>query len=72
MPAYSVHQAKSQLSKLIQRVARGEKVIIRNRNQPVAELKAVSTPERRLGRYTGQVKMAADFDAPLDDLREYS
>jgi len=66
MPKYNVHEAKTQLSKLMERVAAGEEVIIAKSGVPVARL-VPATPalERPLGTEKGRVFVADDFDAPL-------
>jgi prevent-host-death family protein len=43
----SIHEAKTQLSALIQAVDRGEEVVITKRNKPVARLVPVQPPRRR-------------------------
>ena len=63
----NVHEAKTQLSRLLQRVSEGEEIIIANRGIPVARL--VPIPQKRgrreLGIEHGRVKIAENFDAPL-------
>jgi len=65
----NVHQAKTQLSKLLRRVAAGEEISIANRGVPVARLVPVSKGERKRsqGAYGDTIKIADDFDAPLPD-----
>ena len=63
MPSVSVLEAKKNFSKLLQRVAAGEEIVITNRGIPVARLVPVST--RPLGFDKGRVQIAKDFDAPL-------
>ncbi len=66
MPKYNVHEAKTHLSKLLERVAAGEEVIIAKSGVPVARLvPAAPTLERSLGTEKGRVFIADDFDAPL-------
>ena len=71
----NIHQAKTHLSRLLQRVAAGEEVTIARSGVPVARLVAVEKKEkvRPLGFARGQVWVADDFDAPLPDelLREF-
>lgn len=71
----SIHEAKTQLSKLIQAALRGEEVVISNRNKPVARLTAIreSGAVRRLG-WGGAAGfwMAEDFDEPLEDFADYT
>jgi len=70
----NVHQAKTQLSKLIERALAGEEVIIARNNKPTVRLEVLpgARRKRRLGALKGLVKyMADDFDAPLDDFKDY-
>ena len=69
MKEVNTYEAKTQLSRLLRRVAAGEEIIIANRGVPVARLVPVSTkkPKRKLGMYRDLIKIADDFDAPLPD-----
>jgi prevent-host-death family protein len=68
MKQVNVHQAKTQLSKLLRRVAAGEEISIANRGVPVARLVPVPAgAKRQLGAYGDTIKIADDFDAPLPD-----
>lgn len=64
---YNVHEAKTNLSKLLERTADGEEIIIARAGVPVARLVPFITPvaERPLGTERGAVLIADDFDAPL-------
>ncbi|HYX53037.1 MAG TPA: type II toxin-antitoxin system Phd/YefM family antitoxin [Candidatus Limnocylindrales bacterium] len=62
----NIHQAKTHLSKLLQRVALGEEIIISKAGVPIARLVPVQVQGKRpLGLYKGQFWIADDFDAPL-------
>jgi prevent-host-death family protein len=65
----NTHEAKTQLSRLLRRVAAGEEITILNRGVPVARLVPVSEhpSKRKLGAYGDTIKIADDFDAPLAD-----
>jgi prevent-host-death family protein len=64
----NVHEAKTHLSRLLDRVAGGEEVIIAKAGRPVARLVPVGKPGRRpLGGDAGRVIVSDDFDAPLPD-----
>jgi prevent-host-death family protein len=67
--AVNIHDAKTQFSKLLRRVAAGEEITIANRGTPVARLvpPAEEKPIRELGKDRGKVWIADDFDAPLPD-----
>ena len=71
MKSYTVNQAKSQLSKLIQQVLHGEDVVITNRHKPVVRLMALRQPKRKLGFLGDNVWMSPDFNAPLEDFHPY-
>ncbi|HEY5791703.1 MAG TPA: type II toxin-antitoxin system Phd/YefM family antitoxin [Chthoniobacterales bacterium] len=51
MTQVTIHEAKTQLSRLIQKALAGEEVIIANRDKPVVRLAVIATekPKRRLG-----------------------
>ena len=72
MSVSNIHEAKSQLSKLIERAERGEEVIIARAGKPVARLVPyhVSGEPRCGGQWKGKVRMAPDFDELPPDLAE--
>ena len=65
----NIHQAKTHLSRLLQRVAAGEEITIARAGVPVARLVAATPVKavRPLGFARGEVWVADDFDAPLPD-----
>ncbi len=66
----NIHQAKTHFSRLLQRVAGGEEVIIARAGVPVARLVAIEPEKKKirpLGFAKGEVWVADDFDAPLPD-----
>ncbi len=71
MKRYTVHHAKSQLSRLIQLALQGEDVVITNRDKPVVRLMPVLSAEKKLGFIGEGVWVSPDFDAPLDDFKTY-
>jgi antitoxin (DNA-binding transcriptional repressor) of toxin-antitoxin stability system len=56
----NVHQAKTQLFRLLQEVEQGQEVVIARAGVPIARPCAMR----------GQIELAEDFDAPLADLFE--
>lgn len=64
---WSIHEAKTHLSRLLERVERGEEVFIARNGEPVARLVPVSKAPRRWGRLAGRLTIGADFDAPLPE-----
>ena len=69
MTTVNIHEAKTHLSRLLARVAKGEEVVIARAGTPVARLQpfAPARKGRQLGTDTGEVFIADDFDAPLPD-----
>lgn len=62
----NIHEAKTQLSKLLSRVALGEEFTIANRGVPIAKLVPYTAPEsqsdRIPGRLAGQIQISEDFN----------
>jgi prevent-host-death family protein len=69
MKAVNTHEAKTQFSRLLKRVAAGEEITIANRGVPVARLvpAAAAGAKRKLGAFAGQMTIPDDFDAPLPE-----
>ena len=70
----NMHEAKTQLSRLVDRAAAGEDIVIGKAGRPVARLVPYAPPNRRRtpGRWAGQVEIAADFDdTPEEVLRGF-
>ena len=65
----NVHEAKTHLSKLLQRVESGEEIIIARAGEPVAVLTAVVKPvgRRTPGNDAGKVVITPAFDEPLTE-----
>jgi prevent-host-death family protein len=63
----NVHEAKTHLSRLLERVTEGEEVIIMRSNVPIARLVPVNSKSvrRDLGWARGEFTVPDDFDAPL-------
>jgi prevent-host-death family protein len=63
----NIHEAKTHLSKLLERVALGEEVVIAKAGKPVARLVPVDTRPRRrkLGIAKGEFIVPEDFNDPL-------
>lgn len=68
MATYNMHDAKTQLSRLAQRAAEGEEIVIARNGRPLARLTALPEPRKRrkLGLWKDEdVWISDDFDAPL-------
>ena len=71
MQTVNIHEAKTHLSRLLEAVENGEEVVIARAGQPIATLTAYKPPRNKIappGSMKGQIWLADDFDAPLDDL----
>ena len=73
---HSIHAAKTQLSRLIERAEAGEEVIIARGSTPVARLTRLRPPRplRRFGAMRGRAKTTKAFFEPLppDELTRWS
>jgi len=68
MAQFSVHEAKTHLSRLLKRVAAGEEIIIARGGRPVARLAAIGpVKSRHLGRDLGLFEVDDDFDDELPE-----
>jgi prevent-host-death family protein len=63
----NIHDAKTHLSKLLEKVALGEEVIIAKAGKPVAKLVAIESerPRFHLGSAKGEFDVPDDFNDPL-------
>ncbi|MBI2811044.1 MAG: type II toxin-antitoxin system Phd/YefM family antitoxin [Candidatus Melainabacteria bacterium] len=64
MQSFNIHDAKTNLSKLVERAARGESFIIAKAGKPMVKVVPVDAPAkvRRIGAMEGQFKIPDDFD----------
>jgi prevent-host-death family protein len=66
MDKVNIHDAKTHLSRLVERVEGGEEIVIARGGRPVARLVpyAARTTPRELGRLRGKIWLAPDWDSP--------
>ena len=66
---FNIHDAKTNLSRIVDDVAAGAEVIIAKAGKPMARLVPIdlSVKSKKLGLLKGKIKVADDFNAPLDD-----
>jgi prevent-host-death family protein len=69
MKQVNIHQAKTELSKLVERAEAGEEVVIARAGKPAAKLVPLTRigGRRRLGLLDGKFKIPDDFNAPLPE-----
>lgn len=73
MQQIDIDQTKNQIDELLQAALNGDEIIITQDSEPVLKLVRVdaTAKRRRSGSARGLIKMADDFDEPLEDFREY-
>lgn len=64
---YNLYEAKTSLSRLVDRAASGEEIILSKAGKPLAKLVPFQTSRvpRQPGGWEGRVRISDDFDAPL-------
>jgi prevent-host-death family protein len=66
MQTVNIHEAKTQLSKLIEQAVKGESFIIAKAGKPMVKVTKIDAPEpaskKRLGFMAGQISIPKDFD----------
>jgi prevent-host-death family protein len=69
MDSVNVHEAKTNFSRLLDRVARGEEITIAKAGRPVAKLVPIppSVARREPGTARGRIRITPDFDEPLPE-----
>jgi prevent-host-death family protein len=63
---FNIHEAKTQLSRLVEQAAKGESFVIAKAGRPMVKVVALEAPEasqvRRRGFMAGQITVPDDFD----------
>lgn len=69
MKQMNIHQAKTELSKLVERAEAGEEIVIARAGKPVARLVPLNRARgrRQLGLLDGKFRIPDDFNTPLPD-----
>jgi prevent-host-death family protein len=71
MTTFNIHEAKTHLSRLVERAAKGETVIIAKAGKPMAKIVPLEPTTvdtaKRLGFLRGQFKVPDDFDTMMAD-----
>lgn len=72
MTTVGVHEAKTNLSSLLRRVANGEEIVITNDGRPAARLVPIAPLGRnRIGVFADRFTVPDDFDATPPELDEF-
>jgi prevent-host-death family protein len=71
MKTVNIHEAKTQLSRLIEEAVKGESFVIAKAGKPLVKVTALDAPEpksmKRLGFMAGQIDIPDDFDTMFAD-----
>lgn len=70
MAQINIHEAKTHLSRLVDKAAKGEEIVIAKAGKPKAKLVPLTKPgggKRKSGRLKGKIWIADDFDAPMTE-----
>ena len=71
MQTYNIHDAKTQLSRLVEQATKGEPFIIAKAGKPMVKVIALNAPEpsqiKRFGFMAGQTQVPDDFDRMGED-----
>lgn len=69
MHTVNIHEAKTHLSKLLEKVSEEQEIVIAKSGKPMARLTGIgiAKPIRKPGFLKGKIKIADDFDAPLPE-----
>lgn len=68
MATVNVYEAKSTLSRLLERVESGERIVIARAGRPIADLVPHVQVDLVFGAAGGEIEIADDFDAPLPEV----
>ena len=70
----NMHDAKSNLSRLVKRAAAGEEIVIASHGKPVALLSRLPPQSKKIpwDIFKDQIEIADDFDAPLPEFQAYT
>ncbi|WP_413711927.1 type II toxin-antitoxin system Phd/YefM family antitoxin [Rhizobium sp. Rhizsp82] len=70
MEIVNIHEAKTNLSRLMEKVAKGESFIIAKAGKPIGKVVPIDEaekPKRRIGFMKGMIKVPDDFDTMMAD-----
>ena len=68
---YNIAEAKARLPSLVRETLAGTEVIIAKDNKPLVKLVPLAGGRWKPGSAKGQIWMSPDFDAPLEDFKDY-
>jgi prevent-host-death family protein len=76
MTTVTIQEAQDRLTELVRRLTPGEEIVLTDNGRPIARLVPAAPAGQRQPRRPGTLRgtvlyMAPDFDAPLEDFKEY-
>ena len=74
MSIVTIQEAQARLSQLIHGLSPGDEVLITENNQLVAKLARTQSPKQwpcKAGSARGRIRIAPDFDEPIEEFKEY-
>jgi len=73
MPPITLQEAQTHLPELLKQLQPGEEITITDQGQPLAQLKKAQRTSWpcKAGSAAGKIRMSPDFDAPLEEFKEY-
>lgn len=68
-----MYEAKTKLSEIVDAVLHGKEITLMNRGKPVAKVVPIKeeVKERKFGAFEGRIVFKKNWDAPIDDFKEY-
>jgi prevent-host-death family protein len=76
MPTFTIHAAKTNLSKLVARAEAGEEIVLARGKEPIARIVPIARreqPKRKFGALKGKIRIGPEFFEPLpeDELKRW-
>jgi antitoxin (DNA-binding transcriptional repressor) of toxin-antitoxin stability system len=73
MSSITLEEAQARLPQLLEQLQPGEEITITEHGRPLAQMKKIERGAWpcKAGSARGRIHLAPDFDAPLDDFKEY-
>jgi prevent-host-death family protein len=73
MSSVTLEEAQARLAQLLEQLQPGEEITITDHGRPLAQLKKAERNSWpcKAGSAKGKIRMAPDFDAPLEEFKEY-
>ena len=67
MEIVNIHQAKTHLSRLLERVVGGEEIVIAKNGRPIVKVVPIGDQPRKPGRLKGHIEVSSNLEDPLPE-----